>query len=55
LERPGSWANLRGQQDSGRVNQRELLKRLTCRGLREDQKRDGGSVFPAHVVTTRLD
>ena len=24
---------------------------LTCRGLREDEKRDGGSVFPAHAST----
>ena len=36
LERPGSWANLRGHQDSSRVIQSELLKRLTCPGLRED-------------------
>ena len=24
---------------------------LTCRGLREDEKRDGGLVFPAHAST----
>jgi transposase len=27
------------------------VKTLTCRGLREDKKRDGGSVFPAHANT----
>jgi transposase len=52
LERPGSWSNIRGEQDPGRVIiQGEPSKHLTCRGLREDEKRDGGSVFPAHANT----
>jgi hypothetical protein len=51
LERPCSWSNFRGEQDSGRVIKASRRNSLPAEVGERNEKRDGGSVFPAHANT----